>query len=287
MERYSLEDEELPPGSQAIVYVAKDNLTSKTMALKKIALAEEGEIPKSVIREASLLLDLRHDNIVRLDRVFVAEDSVYLALEYLPMDLNTHMAWHDDKYPALAKKFLKQILSGVSYCHSHKVWHRDLKPQNVLVDTRNEAIKICDFGLARGFVSPNLALSPEVVTLGYRAPEVLMGSGQYSSSIDLWSVGCIFAEMLTKEPLFYGTSEIEALDEIFRLLGTPTEDSWPGVSSLSGFPNEVIQAQPEYFGSVTRHLEAGGVDLLQRLLCLDPDRRITAEAALAHEYFTR
>ncbi|CAL5360919.1 unnamed protein product [Camellia sinensis] len=159
MDRYDIFDESLP-GSQAIVLMAIDRLTNKKMALKKIFLPDD-EIPRSAIREASLLFDLHHQNIVRLERVFVEKGFFYMVLEHVAMDLRVHMSWHDEKYPAVIKKFLKQILCGIAYCHSNGVLHRALKPDNLLIDTRSNTLKIADFGRARGFVSPDLRLTPK------------------------------------------------------------------------------------------------------------------------------
>ncbi|CAL5360918.1 unnamed protein product [Camellia sinensis] len=125
-----------------------------------------------------------------------------------------------------------------------------------------------------------------LATLNYRAPEILMSSKHYSAAVDMWSVGCIFAEMVMKEPLFNGLSEIDVLREIFSLLGTPNVDSWPGVTSLPGFPHDMIQSPPMDLGAVLKDLEPAGLDLLSGLLSLDPERRTTAEAALGHEYLT-
>ncbi|CAL5439109.1 unnamed protein product [Camellia sinensis] len=282
MDRYDIFDKSLP-GSQAIVLMAIDRLTNKKMALKKIFLPDD-EIPHSAIREASLLFDLHHQNIVRLERVFVKKGFFYMVLEHVAMDLRVHMSWHDEKYPAVIKKFLKQILCGIAYCHSNGVLHRTLKPDNLLIDTRSNTLKIADFGRARGFVSPDLMLTPKLATLNYRAPEILMSSEHYSAAVDMWSVGCIFAEMVMKEPLFNGLSEIDVLREIFSLLGTPNVDSWPGVTSLPGFPHDMIQSPPMDLGAVLKDLEPAGLDLLSGLLSLDPERRTTAEAALGHEY---
>ncbi|KAL7189978.1 hypothetical protein ACSBR1_039588 [Camellia fascicularis] len=273
MDRYDLFDESLP-GSQAIVLMAIDRLTNKKMALKKIFLPDD-EIPRSAIREASLLFDLHHQNIVRLERVFVEKGFLYMVLEHVAMDLRVHMSWHDEKYPAVIKKFLKQILCGIAYCHSNGVLHRALKPDNLLIDTRSNTL---------GFVSPDLMLTPKLATLNYQAPEILMSSEHYSAAVDMWSVGCIFAEMVMKEPLFNGLSEIDVLQEIFSLLGTPNVDSWPGVTSLPGFPHDMVQSPPMDLGAVLKDLEPAGLDLLSGLLSLDPERRTTAEAALGHEY---
>ncbi|KAI8020531.1 hypothetical protein LOK49_LG04G00343 [Camellia lanceoleosa] len=245
MDRYDLFDESLP-GSQAIVLMAIDRLTNKKMALKKIFLPDD-EIPRSAIREASLLFDLHHQNIVRLERVFVVKGFLYMVLEHIAMDLRVHMSWHDEKYPAVIKVrkmlFFINLWSSILYGIAsplNGVLYRVLKPDNLLIDTRSNTLKIADFGRARGFVSPDLMLTPKLATLNYRAPEILMSSEHYFAAIDMWSVGCIFAEMVMKEPLFNGLSEIDVRREIFSLLGTPNVDSWPGVTSLPGFPHDMI-----------------------------------------------
>lgn len=130
--------------------------------------------------------------------------------------------------------YLQQILSGLLMCHSNRIIHRDLKPQNILIDDRG-VVKIADFGLARGFTVPFPELTHEVVTLWYRAPEILLGQASYTPSVDIWSVGCIYAEMLTGKPLFEGECEIGQLFKIFQVLGTPNEAVWPGVTSLPEF----------------------------------------------------
>ncbi|SBT37324.1 protein kinase 5 [Plasmodium ovale wallikeri] len=161
-----------------------------------------------------------------------------------------------------AKSFLLQLLNGIAYCHEHRVLHRDLKPQNLLINREGE-LKIADFGLARAFGIPVRKYTHEVVTLWYRAPDVLMGSKKYSTPIDIWSVGCIFAEMVNGRPLFPGVSETDQLMRIFKILGTPNSKNWPNLKGL----------------------DDSGIDLLSKMLKLDPNQRITAKQALEHAYF--
>ncbi|XP_044485141.1 cell division control protein 2 homolog A-like [Mangifera indica] len=172
--------------------------------------------------------------------------------------------------------FLYQILRGIAYCHSHRVLHRDLKPQNLLIDRRTNALKLADFGLARAFGIPAQQYIKDtlavlyfyrserrfVVTLWYRAPEILLGSRHYSTPVDVWSVGCIFAEMVNQRPLFPGDSEIDELFKIFRVLGTPKEDIWPGVTSLPDFKSAFPKWTAKDLASVVQNLEPAGVDLL-------------------------
>lgn len=280
--------EKIGEGTYGVVYKARDRVTNETIALKKIRLEQEDEgVPSTAIREISLLKEMQHGNIVRLQDVVHSEKRLYLVFEYLDLDLKKHM----DSCPEFAKDrrlikmFLYQILRGIAYCHSHRVLHRDLKPQNLLIDRRTNALKLADFGLARAFGIPVRTFTHEVVTLWYRAPEILLGSRHYSTPVDVWSVGCIFAEMVNQRPLFPGDSEIDELFKIFRIMGTPNEETWPGVTSLPDFKTAFPKWPPKDLATVVTNLDSAGHDLLRKMLCLDPSRRITARSALEHEYF--
>ncbi|XP_042434723.1 cell division control protein 2 homolog A-like [Zingiber officinale] len=280
--------EKIGEGTYGVVYRARDRLTNETIALKKIRLKnEEKGVSSTAIREISLLKEMQHSNVVRLQDVVHTEKRVYLVFEYLDLDLKKFMDSCPEfaKDPRLVKTYLYQILRGISYCHSHRVLHRDLKPQNLLIDRRTNVLKLADFGLARAFGIPVRTLTHEVVTLWYRAPEILLGSRHYSTPVDVWSVGCIFAEMVNQRPLFPGDSEIDELFKIFSILGTPNEGTWPGVTSLPDFKSAFPKWQPQDLATVVPNLEAPGIDLLSRMLSLDPSKRITARHALKHEYF--
>ena len=287
MEQYE-KVEKIGEGTYGVVYKGRDRSTNETIALKKIRLEQEDEgVPSTAIREISLLKEMQHRNIVRLQDVVHDEKSLYLVFEYLDLDLKKHMDSSPEfaKDPRQVKMFLYQILCGIAYCHSHRVLHRDLKPQNLLIDRSTNALKLADFGLARAFGIPVRTFTHEVVTLWYRAPEILLGSRQYSTPVDIWSVGCIFAEMVNQRPLFPGDSEIDELFKIFRIMGTPNEDTWPGVTSLPDFKSAFPKWQPKDLKNVVPNLEPAGLDLLSSMLYLDPSKRITARSALEHEYF--
>lgn len=169
-------------------------------------------------REISLLKELKHSNIVCLEDVLMEENRIYLIFEFLSMDLKKYMdSLPADKHmdPKLVRSYLYQITSAILFCHRRRVLHRDLKPQNLLID-KNGIIKVADFGLGRSFGIPVRIYTHEIVTLWYRAPEVLLGSPRYSCPVDIWSIGCIFAEMATRKPLFQGDSEIDQLFRMFR-----------------------------------------------------------------------
>uniref|UniRef100_A0A453N2K2 Protein kinase domain-containing protein n=3 Tax=Triticinae TaxID=1648030 RepID=A0A453N2K2_AEGTS len=279
--------EKIGEGTYGVVYKAKDRYTNETIALKKIRLEQEDEgVPSTAIREISLLKEMQHRNIVRLQDVVHNEKCIYLVFEYLDLDLKKHMdSSADFKNHHIVKSFLYQILRGIAYCHSHRVLHRDLKPQNLLIDRRTNSLKLADFGLARAFGIPVRTFTHEVVTLWYRAPEILLGARQYSTPVDVWSVGCIFAEMVNQKPLFPGDSEIDELFKIFRIMGTPNEETWPGVSSLPDYKSAFPKWPSVDLATVVPTLEPLGLDLLSKMLCLDPTRRINARTALEHEYF--
>ncbi|XP_781415.1 cyclin-dependent kinase 1 [Strongylocentrotus purpuratus] len=279
--------EKLGEGTYGVVYKGKHKRTGKIVALKKIRLESEEEgVPSTAIREISLLKELYHPNIVMLEDVLMEPNRLYLVFEYLTMDLKKYMESLKGKQmdPALVKSYLHQMVDGILFCHSRRILHRDLKPQNLLIDN-NGTIKLADFGLARAFGIPVRVYTHEVVTLWYRAPEVLLGSTRYACPIDMWSLGCIFAEMVTKRPLFHGDSEIDQLFRIFRTLGTPTDDIWPGVTQLQDYKSTFpMWTKPNIKGAV-KGMDEGGLDLLEQMLIYDPAKRITAKASMRHPYF--
>ncbi|URE39264.1 cyclin-dependent kinase [Musa troglodytarum] len=193
---------------------------------------------------------------------------------------------------ALKKVKMEKEREGVKYLHDNWVLHRDLKTSNLLLNNRGE-LKICDFGLSRQYGSPLKPYTHLVVTLWYRAPELLLGAKEYTTSIDMWSLGCIMAELLAKEPLFSGKTEFDQLDKIFRTLGTPNENIWPGFAKLPGVKvkfakqpyNKLREKFPPTSFSGRPTLSEAGFDLLNKLLTYDPEKRITAEAALNHRWF--
>jgi len=279
--------EKIGEGTYGVVYKAECRVTGRFMALKKIRLESEDEgVPSTSIREISLLKELDHPNIVKLEDVLHSKNRLFLVFEFIDYDLKKYLdTIKANMSPMLLKSYLYQLIRSIFFCHGHRILHRDLKPQNLLLDKSGQ-LKLADFGLARAFGVPVRTYTHEVVTLWYRAPEILLGSKVYSCPVDMWSVGCIFAEMATRQPIFPGDSEIDELYKIFRILGTPTEETWPGVSRL---PDYKPANFPKWKASNLSHFVPGmeplGVDLLQQMLIYDPANRISAKKALKHPYF--
>lgn len=278
--------EKVGEGTYGVVYKANDTLFNEIVALKKIRLevSDEG-VPPTAIREISLLKQLLHPNVVQLKDIIHTETKLWLIFEYIEKDLKRHLESRSELLaPYVVKSLMYQLLAGLTFCHTHRILHRDLKPQNILIDSSGN-LRLADFGLARAFGLPVRTLTHEVVTLWYRAPEILMGVRQYSTPIDIWSVGCIFAELVTKRPLFTGDSEIDQLFKIFRVLGTPTADSFP---SIVDYP-DYKPTYPRWTGSgLVSHvssLDDKGKDLLARMICYDPRMRVSAREAMSHPYF--
>lgn len=189
----------------------------------------------------------------------------------------------------LFQNYLRQLLEGIAYCHAHRVLHRDLKPQNLLVDSEGR-IKIADFGLARAFGIPVRAYTHEVVTLWYRAPEILLGAKFYSTAVDVWSLACIYAEMASGRTLFPGDSEIDQLFRVFRALGTPGGGSggvWPGARRLpdyrAAFPRWPARAARHLLPTAARDNELA-CELFESMLRYEPSERVAARAAIQHTY---
>ena len=308
-------------GTYGVVFRARDKRSGKIYALKKVKMEKEREgFPQTALREANILLSMHHPNVVDVSEMVVGNslDSVFMVMEFCEHDLKGFMSTMRAPFSVPEVKCLMtQLLSGVAYMHENWTLHRDLKTSNILVNNRGE-LKICDFGLARVYGEPLGAYTPTVVTLWYRAPELLLGTRRYGPAIDVWSLGCVMAELLASEPLFAGKTEIDQLSKMFATLGAPSDAVWPGCKELPGakkvtFPNQPYNHLRRRFpGPPTnddvrrtsvaigpdgrerraddaRHTPAplsdAGFDLLNRMLAYDPAKRITAEDASKHPFF--
>ena len=278
--------EKVGEGTYGVVYKCKIKGTNDYVALKKIRLENEDEgIPSTSIREISILKQLRHPNIVYLMDLIHGEKKLYLVFEFMEHDLKKFLDINNGPLPPeLVKSYLYQILIAINFCHSKRIIHRDLKPQNLLID-KDGIIKLADFGLARSFGIPIKTLTHEILTLWYRAPEILLGQKEYSTPIDIWSAGLIFYEMAHRRPLFMGDCEIDQIFKIFQMFGTPNEKSWNGVTKLPEFKLTFPQFKGKGLNEYNKNIDPIGLDLLSKMIQIDPCKRISAKQALQHPYF--
>ncbi|KAK1395605.1 putative serine/threonine-protein kinase [Heracleum sosnowskyi] len=276
-------------GAYSIVYRALDLEQGKIVALKKIKF--KNLKPKTIrfmAREIAILRRLDHPNIIKLEGLVAAEDSChfYLVLEHMEYDLVGLASLRGLKFrEPQVKRFMKQLFSGLDYCHRQGILHRDLKGANLLLDT-NGNLKIADFGLAN-FYDPQQGcpLTNQVVTLWYRPPELLLGATCYGAAVDLWSAGCILAELYVGRPIFRGRTEVDQLHRIFKLCGSPPEDY---LSLLQLPPSNIFNRQKPFrrcVAEIFKDLPAPALALIETLLSLDPSARQSATDALNSEYF--
>lgn len=288
--------EQIGEGTYGQVYMAREKDTGEIVALKKVRMDNEKEgFPITAIREIKILKKLKHDHVIRLKEIVTSKaqennkykGSIYMVFEYMDHDLTGLSDRPGMRFtiPQI-KCYMTQLLKGLHYCHSQGILHRDIKGSNLLIDN-NGILKLADFGLARTYGSnSNAQLTNRVITLWYRPPELLLGSNKYGPAVDMWSVGCIFAELLLGKPILPGKNEFEQLQLIFNLCGSPDETNWPGVSKLQWWQ----QFKPERplkrrLKDVYKSFDKNALDLVEKMLTLDPAKRTSAKDALDHDYF--
>ncbi|KAK6103138.1 Protein kinase domain family protein [Brugia pahangi] len=284
-------------GTFGVVYRAKEKKTDEIVALKRLKMEKEKEgFPITSLREINMLLKAgNHPNIVNVREIVIGSnmDKIYLVMEYVEHDMKSLM----DTMHSRGKRFrtgeiktlLHQLLSGVAHMHDEWILHRDLKTSNLLLSHKG-ILKIGDFGLSREFGDPLKPYTPIVVTLWYRAPELLLGVKEYSTAVDMWSCGCIFAEFIKLKPLFPGKGEMDQINKIFTDLGTPDDNIWPGYSSLPGprkttFEHHDAGELEKKFP--TSLIDERGLEFIKELLTYNPAKRISAHEALVHDWFER
>jgi len=274
------------------------------VALKRINTEqEENGFPITAIREVKILKALRHTNIVNLKEIVTSKEhgeipkNVFMVMEYMEYDLTGILETPDIRFGLdHLKSWCQQLLNGTHYMHTNKVIHRDLKSSNLLINKRGE-LKIADWGLARSWNNEMKRLTNKVITLWYRPPELLLGCLEYTPKIDMWSVGCIFAEMFRRSGFLKGSNETTQLDLIFRTMGHPTSEDWPDIHrkcrhwknfepapTETRFPNRLKEALRSQLPN-PKWMTDSAVDLIDKLLKLNPDKRWSAEQALDADFF--
>ncbi|CAN4089311.1 unnamed protein product [Withania somnifera] len=274
-------------GTYSNVYKAKDLVTGKIVALKKVRFDTlEPETVKFMAREILVLKKLNHPNVIKLEGLVTSRmsSSLYLVFEYMEHDL---AAVQKVKFTeSQVKCYMKQLLSGLEHCHNNGVLHRDVKGSNLLIDNKG-ILKIADFGLA-AFYDPEhkQPMTSRVVTLWYRAPELLLGATHYGVGVDLWSAGCILAELLAGKPILPGRTEVEQLHKIFKLCGSPSEEYWKKFKLRNATLFKPQQPYKRCIAHTFKDFPPTSHPLIEKLLSINPGERGTATAALNSEFFT-
>ncbi|CAM9304024.1 unnamed protein product [Choristocarpus tenellus] len=292
MEKYEKGDK-LGEGAWGVVTSATLKSTGQLVAIKKIAM-KSGKYTEganfTALREIKLLKELKHENIIELVDVFLVHEDLNLVFEFCETDLETIlMEQRVVLKPEHIKCHMLMMLKGMAFLHENFILHRDMKPNNLLYSSGG-VLKLADFGLARQYGSPGRLMTQSVVTRWYRPPELCFGCREYGAAVDMWAVlllqvGCIFAELMCRRPLFPGASDVDQVARIFQIMGTPTKENWPDHCSLPDY----IEFQPQKPIDLATLLSAASpdaMDLLTKLLVLRPDARASAAEALQHPYFT-
>jgi len=282
-------------GAYGVVCSAMDTKRDAKVAIKKVQGTFDDLIDgKRILREVKLLRHFQHENVCGLldlapSPANVPFEDLYIVMDFMETDLHKIIYSKNTLSDEHIQYFAYQILKGLKYIHSADVLHRDLKPSNLLLNS-NCDLKICDFGLARGFKSGGEnELTEYVVTRWYRAPEVMCSCQDYSTGIDVWSVGCILAELHGRKPLFPGENYVKQMNLIFSVLGTPEPEDYAFISNPKAM-NYIkgLEKKPKVpLSTLYPHASAHALDLMERMLQFNPKKRITVNEALAHPYFEK
>ncbi|CEM24734.1 unnamed protein product [Vitrella brassicaformis CCMP3155] len=327
LDRYEIRST-LGEGTYGTVYLALDSKTGDTVAVKMIRGNEDEEgIPSTSLREVALLREISHHNLVKLYDIHCKQRHLYMVFEYVQTDLrhlirrtattqggnsasttsadtaamapttsNSNSTKKDHPVPVglpadLLKSLSYQLINGLAHLHGHQIVHRDMKPQNILIDQRGY-LKIADFGLARMHCIGVYTGTQDVITLWYRPPELLLGQRVYGTEVDIWAAGCIIAEMATGRPLFPGDSEVDTLFKTCQLLGSPTEDTWPGMkNTLTEWRDEFPKWRSVHPFTALRkaiptdNMPDEGIDMLANMVRYPPASRHSACRLLTHPFF--
>nr|XP_043634157.1 protein IMPAIRED IN BABA-INDUCED STERILITY 1-like [Erigeron canadensis] len=279
--------EKIGQGTYSNVYRARDMKTGRVLALKKVRFDNfQPDSVRFMAREITILRKLDHPNVMKLEGIITSRlsSNIYLVFEYMEHDLAGLLTSPNIRFTeSQIKCYMQQLLKGVEHCHSQGILHRDIKTSNVLVNNAGQ-LKIADFGLAN-FVASRQPLTSRVVTLWYRPPELFLGSTSYGTYVDMWSVGCVFAELFIGRPILNGRTEVEQLHKIFMLCGTPPDEYWTKPTLPLAKMSKPRHAYESSLRERCKELPQSAVNLIDTLLSIEPEKRGTATSALQSEYF--
>ena len=287
--------ERLGNGTYGTVFKVKKTSSNEILAVKKFNMEKELDgIPSTALREIAILKQLNHPNIVSVKDLAFGEHHIELCLEYCTYDLKklmdhllkTDKASYNNSF---IQNMMYQIIQGVEYLHCNKIFHRDLKPQNILVSDAYIA-KLADFGLSRVYSIPLRPYTKEILTLWYRAPEMLLGVNTYSIGLDMWSIGCIFVEMFFGKPFVTGDSEIDQLFKLMQIYGSFNDMVLPGYKYYPYYNEDFPFWKPKGLRNYLKEkaivkMDEKALDLAEKMLVIDPCKRISCKEALKHPYF--
>lgn len=277
----------LGKGTFGEVFKATDKETGEVVAIKRFRVGDSKDgVHMTALREIKIQQELNSPNVVKILNVFEKKNKISLVFEYMDSDLEAIIK---DKSIVLSagdiKSHMQMLLEALKYCHERQIMHRDVKPNNLLIASTGE-IKLADFGLSRFFGSPDPYYTRMVFSRWYRPPELFFECAVYTEVVDIWAAGCIFAELFLRSPWFPGTTDIDQLGKIFAILGTPNEENWPGIQNVPLFVRW-NPTMPQPLEKVFPQASSDAIDLLKRMMKLDPGQRPTAAEALEHPYFTK
>eukprot|EP00049_Salpingoeca_infusionum_P019357 m.361513 g.361513 ORF g.361513 m.361513 type:complete len:402 (-) comp19653_c0_seq1:421-1626(-) len=277
-------------GSYGVVLKCRHRDTGQVVAIKKfLETDDDPQIRKIALREVRMLKQLKHGNLVNLQEVFKRKRKLHLVFEFIDHTLLDELEANPNGLEEVQlKKITFQLLKALEFCHANNVIHRDVKPENILI-SRNNIVKLCDFGFARSLVGPGAIYTEYVATRWYRAPELLVGDTQYGPPVDVWAIGCVFAEMLTGQPIWPGKTDIDQIYHILKTFGklSPrhiqvfgSNDFFKGCKMPEVHPEQIITLDTRY-----RQYKAPVIRFLKECLYPEPADRLTCTRALAHVYF--
>ncbi|KAL7712141.1 cyclin-dependent kinase [Entamoeba marina] len=271
--------------AEAKIMKVSDKKNGKVSYLKLYKSDSVDGLSPLSLREVSILQRIQHENIVKMMDYYCGLEGTYILFEYYEQDLDHYITSFSGEISIhTIQRITQQILLALQYLHSHQILHRDVKPSNIFISSDNRTIKLSDFSLSRVVPMPLRKFTPSVVTVWYRAPEILLGNQGYGGGIDIWAVGCVIVEMITSHVLFAGDSQIGQIFKIFEVLGTPDDHMWPNANTLDYWSDNFPKFKGSGINTICERIGDDGIDLVTQMLQYCPQWRISAKSALEHPF---